>query len=170
MNKQEPSIEQPAKEQLIAETPVQKPTRKATGSTLFQQPQIAQKEASDKKDADGPVSLASSNEKKEKSGSATPNKIRQANNFTPIAVRTKDGYDATGTLIATGESGAGAPRFALLDASGGTLTFTAYLESSKGVVLEQFVGKKVGVKGNVGTIRVGEKTYKLVVVNSVFPQ
>lgn len=170
LNKQEPALEQQVKEQLVAETPVQKPARKATGSTLFQQPQIAQKEASDKKDADGPVSLASSNEKKEKSGSTTPNKIRQANNFTPIAVRTKDGYDATGTLIATGESGAGAPRFALLDASGGTLTFTAYLESSKGVVLEQFVGKKVGVKGNVGTIRVGEKTYKLVVVNSVFPQ
>ena len=171
LNKQEQTLEQPAKEQLVAETPVQKPVRKATGSTLFQQPQIAQKEtSSDKNDAAGPVSLASSNEKKEKGGTAAPNKIRQANNFTPIAVRTKDGYDATGTLIATGESGAGAPRFALLDASGGTLTFTAYLESSKGVVLEQFVGKKVGVKGNVGTIRVGEKTYKLVVVNSVFPQ
>ena len=47
-------------------------------------------------------------------------KIKQTSAFTPVTIRTKDGFDAKGSLIAT-TSGGGAPRYALIDSSKGVL-------------------------------------------------
>ena len=116
-------------------------------------------------DGSSKVSPASSEAKE----NGTENKIRQTNGFTPVTIRSKDGFDAKGVLVASASPGDGAPRYALLNPSGAEFSVLAYLQSSRGVILESFIGKRVGVKGEVGTVSVGGKAYKLVVVKSVFP-
>ena len=163
------------KETLVAK--VQPPTeRKSTGEVEFQEPQIAKNDSptaapqwrasSEEKGNANKVAPASASEKV----GANKDKVKQTNSFAPVTIKTKKGFDAEGVLIATSRQGDGAPRFALLDASGGDFSAVAYLSASQGVALERFVGKKVGVKGDVGTVKVNDKTFKLVVVKSVFPE
>jgi hypothetical protein len=142
--------------------------RKPQGTLVFQAPQLTDSSSKDPQAKDSTVTPASSETKKANNFEKT-NKIRQTGSFTPITVRSADGFEAKGTLIAVSSPGDGAPRYALLDAAGNNLSINAYLESSKGVILESFVGKKVGVKGNVGSVAVDGQTYKLIIVSSVFP-
>lgn len=164
--------ETPVQETQIAQAPTPAPTRRSQGTLVFQAPKIdgvsEAKTQNVQEPNDNKILPASSNAPKVNGDS--PNKIRQTSGFTPVTVRTKEGFDAKGTLIAISPAGDGAPRFALLDSSGGEFNIHAYLQPGKGVVLERFVGSHVGVKGNIGTIGVNGKTYKLVVVNSIFPQ
>lgn len=161
-----PETQLAANAQNVSKTAAQSKARKSQGITVFQAPQVAQTESRPAPQTNGAISSASS----EVPQKPDQPKIRQTNAFKPVAVRTKNGYDAEGTLLAVSSAGEGAPRYALMDATGGNFRITAYLESSKGVILERFVGKKIGVKGNVGTIAVDGKPFKLVVVNSAFPQ
>ena len=142
--------------------------RKPQGTLVFQAPQLTDSSSKDPQAKDSTVTPASSETKKANNVEKT-NKIRQTGSFTPITVRSADGFEAKGTLIAVSSPGDGAPRYALIDAAGNNLSINAYLESSKGVILESFVGKKVGVKGNVGSVAVDGQTYKLIIVSSVFP-
>lgn len=142
--------------------------RKPQGTLVFQAPQLIDSQSKDAQTREAAVAPASSETKKansnEKSG-----KIRQTGSFTPVTIRSADGFEAKGTLIAVSSPGDGAPRYALLDAAGNNLNINAYLEASKGVILESFVGKKVGVKGSVGSVAVDGQINKLVIVSSVFP-
>lgn len=154
-------------ETLVTSTEAKK-ERKPQGTLVFQAPQFSEVLSGDSEENNKAIAPASS-ETKKASGGESANKIRQTGSFTPVTVRSKDGFDAKGTLIAVSSPGDGAPKYGLLDATGGSLNINAYLESSKGVILEKFVGKKVGVKGNVGAVSVDGQLYKLVIVSSVFP-
>lgn len=165
------------------ETPKSSANRQRTGTLVFQAPQqpnetnpeqassIVKATPNASKPAgvqsqNSTIAPASSNVQKSEKKSS---KIRQTGSFTPITVRTKDGFDAKGALVAISK-GEGSPQYALLEAKDAEFNVGAYVKAGRGVVLEKFVGKQVGVKGNVGTVEVDGKTYKLVVVNSIFPQ
>lgn len=151
---------------------------KSTGTLVFQEPRIGDDEihsaTSSRVSQVRSMQQASQNKNEQISPAATntprkQSRVRQTS-FTPVVVRTKDGFDAKGTLIATASYGEGGPKFAIINQTGGELNIVAYVTPGKGVVLERFIGKQVGLKGSIGTVRVNDKVHKLVIANSVFPQ
>ena len=94
--------------------------------------------------------------------------VRPASAFAPITSKSFDNFDATGVLIELSNVADGAPRYALLDRAGDSFDVVAYLDPSKNVSLDRFVGQKVVVKGASGTVTVDDKPRKHIVVSSLF--
>ncbi len=110
-----------------------------------------------------------------KGNAATGSKIQKgdaatgSNKFQPISSKSSAAFDAAGVLAKLPKAPKGSPQYALTRPVGdGRFEVVSYLETEKGVSLEPYVGRDVGVKGTLGTIQIGEETRKLTTVRTVF--
>lgn len=98
------------------------------------------------------------------------NKIRQASAFAPVASQSFKNIDSIGILVELSQTSDGGPRYALLNDNEGDFNIVAYLAPGRNVSFDKFIGQRVVVKGETGTVTVAGKKIKHVVVSSLFLQ
>ena len=121
-----------------------------------------------------PIAAAASAKTPALTGATVPKIKRQnatakPNKFQPVSSQGSAAFDAVGVLARLPKAPKGAPQYALTrPVDGGRFEVVSYLETEKGVSLEPYVGRSVGVKGTLGTIQIGENAQKLTTVQTVF--